>query len=312
MNPVEPTALEVLRVMAARFKSVQAAEILEQIVSPGGKSVAPGPREGYTPEQLSFLSAGYLKMTISALTTAFNLEFGTTKTPGQIKSTLQNHKIRCGRRHGERQYPESLIFSPEQVQFLRAGYKDYTVQELTALFNAKFCGNHHTGRIKSFLSNHGVISGRTGCFEKGSVSWNKGKKGYMGANATSFKKGQLPHNHKRLWTERISKDGYVEISVPEVNPHTGFPQRYRMKHVWLWEVHNGPVPPGSIVVFRDGNKGNIALENLMLVTRAELLSMNLHGYQSTPDELKPAVLVLAKLETKGAFRLRPARGRSTN
>jgi hypothetical protein len=41
----------------------------------------------------------------------------------------------------------------------------------------------------------------------------------------------------------------------------------------------------------------------------ELLSLNLHGYKDSPEELKPSVLALAKIEAKARIRTHPARGR---
>ena len=43
---------------------------------------------------------------------------------------------------------------------------------------------------------------------------------------------------------------------------------------------------------------NNALENLMLVTRAELLALNQYNYKEAPDEVKPTLLAMIKLETK--------------
>jgi hypothetical protein len=50
-------------------------------------------------------------------------------------------------------------------------------------------------------------------------------------------------------------------------------------------------------MFRNGDRTDICIENLELVSRAELLRLNQHGYKDMPDELKPSVLGLAKLET---------------
>ena len=133
----------------------------------------------------------------------------------------------------------------------------------------------------------------------------------MGSNATSFKKGNRPHNHKPLWSERVGKDGYIEMSVPERNPYTGFPTRFKHKHLWIWEQANGLKPKGTAVIFKDGDNRNLAIDNLLLVTRAELLTMNLHGYKDQPDELKPSVLALAKVEAKAGIRTRPGRGRKS-
>lgn len=262
----------------------------------------------YTAEQLDFLRAGYAVMAVRDLCPAFNARFGTGKTCDQIRSALKNHGITCGRKPGERKMP-CRLYTPEQVQFLRENYRGRSVAELAALYNDHFGENKTQRQIKAAVKNRGIVSGCSCRFEAGSTPWNKGKKGYMGANATSFKKGNLPHNHQPLWSERIGKDGYIEMSVPERNPYTGFPTRYKHKHVWIWEQANGKRPRGTAVIFKDGNIRNFDLDNLLLVTRAELLAMNLHDYKNQPEELKPSVLALARMEAKAGIRTRPARGR---
>jgi hypothetical protein len=88
------------------------------------------------------------------------------------------------------------------------------------------------------------------------------------------------------------------MKVPERNPYTGFPTRYKAKHVWIWEQANGPVPEGHVVAFRDSDRMNICLENLMLVPRAELLDMNRMKYRESHPDIKPSIRALAKLNTK--------------
>ncbi|MCK4789229.1 MAG: HNH endonuclease [Desulfobacteraceae bacterium] len=144
-------------------------------------------------------------------------------------------------------------------------------------------------------------SGKTGRFQAGHVPWNDGTKGQglTGANRKSFKKGNVPANRKPLWTERVCpKDGFILMKVPERNPYTGFSTRYKHKHVYIWEQEHGPVPKGMVVAFIDGDKTNCEPENLMLISRAELLALNQHGYKNMPDELKPNVLALSKLQAK--------------
>ena len=201
-------------------------------------------------------------------------------------------------------------YTPEQLQFLRDNYVSLSRRNLTAAFNTRYGMAKTERRIVSTLKNHGFKSGREGFFVKGFTPWNKGTKGYTGANRTSFKAGHVPRNKRRLWSERISMDGYIEISVPERNPHTGAPTRFRQKHVWLWEMNYGPVPKGHALAFRDGNRQNCVIENLMMVSRAEFLCLNLHGYNGTKAELKSSVLALAKLEAKAGVRTRPGRGRA--
>ena len=253
----------------------------------------------YTAEQIEFMRTGYLSMNIRSLTLAFNTQFGVDKTEVAIKSALQNHRIFCRRKHKDRLISRLRIYTTEQAQFLRDNYAGRSIAELTAIFNDRFGTDKSVRQIKTFVHNRGITSGRTGYFKKDHKPWNTGTKGLTGTNATSFKKGHVPANRKPLGSERTcSNDGFILIKIAEQDPHTGFPTRYKHKHVHIWEQAHGPIPEGMIVAFRDGDKLNIEPENLMLISRAELLRLNQHDYKNTPDELKPNVLALSKLEVK--------------
>jgi len=254
----------------------------------------------YTTKHLDFLRTGYLSMNIRDLAKAINKHFGLNKTEGEIKSALQNHKIRCGRAHKDRLINRYRLFSDEQNKYLKENYTGRSVAELTDLFNDKFGTYMKKSQIKTAVKNRKLISGRTGCFPKGHKSWNTGTKGLCKPNSGSFKKGSVPANLKPLGSEKICpRDGYVLMKVPEQDPHTGFSTRWKHKQVHVWEQNNGPVPDGFAVLLKDGDRLNCDdPDNLILVSRAELLRLNKHGYKDTPDELKPSVLVLAKLEVK--------------
>lgn len=204
---------------------------------------------------------------------------------------------------------KAFRYTPEHKAFLKDGYASLSLPSLTEAFNAKFGMSMSEMQIRACLRNHRIRSGRTGFFTKGNRPWNTGVKGRTPPNSGQFKPGNMPKNKRRLWSERISKDGFVEISVPERNPHTDEPTRFKQKHVWLWEGHHGPVPKDHALIFKDGNRLNCEIGNLMLVTRAELLCLNLHNYRATNPELRPSVLALAKVEAKARIRTRPGRGR---
>lgn len=253
----------------------------------------------YTEEHVEFLRAGYQSMNTHDLTREFNKRFKTKKTETAIKTALSNRKIVCGRHQRDRLISRWWLFNPEQVQFLKDNYAGRSIAEMTDIFNAKFKTKMKRSQIKTAISNRHITSGRTGRFEKGSVSWNKGKKGFMGPNRTSFKKGNTPANHRSVGSERIcSKDGYILIKVDEPDPHFGFPTRWKHKHIHLWEQENGPVPDGFVLKFKDGDILNIDPKNLMLIPQALNLRLNQHGYNEMPDELKPSILALAELEVK--------------
>lgn len=142
--------------------------------------------------------------------------------------------------------------------------------------SAEYLAGVHSKRFKS-----GEAGKRTQ-FKKGQKPWNKGKKGLMlSGPETQFKPGHVPHNTQPVGSERIcSKDGYLIRKVRD----TGVKRNdWAPVHIWTWEQHNGPVPDGHIVVFRDGNKQNIVIENLELITRAE--NMRRNSYHNYPKEI---------------------------
>lgn len=185
--------------------------------------------------------------------------------------------------------------------------------------HAEFCQLFH--RTDVSLSNYsslckrfGWMTGRTGRYERGTVPANKGKTMPYNANSarTRFKKGQSPPNTKYLGHERVSKDGYVEICIDQVNPHTGYKHRYVQKHRYLWERENGPVPSGLCLKCLDGNKQNTDPSNWLAIPRALLPFLNGHRgphYDAATPEAKPAILTLARLKharfSKGRSDLAP-------
>ncbi|MBU2963361.1 HNH endonuclease [Citreicella sp. C3M06] len=156
--------------------------------------------------------------------------------------------------------------------------------------------------FNSLCKRKGWMTGRTGRIEKGAESWNKGKKMPFNENSvrTQFKKGKVPHTHRGAGHERIcSKDGYVIMIVDEVNPYTGAPTRPIHKHRYLWQKANGPVPAGHRLKCLDGDKTNCAPSNWEAVPYALAPRLNGRfgrGYDDAPAELKPTIMLTAKLE----------------
>jgi hypothetical protein len=155
--------------------------------------------------------------------------------------------------------------------------------------------------IKALCTRRGWKTGRTGCFEKGHAPVNKGRTGFVapGSEKGWFRKGNVPHTARGAGHESICKDGYVWLIVNETNPHTGAPTRRVMKHKWLWERANGPVPEGHALKCLDGDKTNTDPSNWIPVPRAimpRLAGRWSRNYDSAPEELKPTLLAIAKLE----------------
>lgn len=160
---------------------------------------------------------------------------------------------------------------------------------------------------KSLCTRRGWATGRDGRIEKGSVSWNKGKKmppgkggNHSNARKTHFKpgvrQGVATKLYKPIGTERVSKDGYLERKI-----HDGMPlqSRWRAVHLIRWEEKNGKLPKGMCLKRLDDNRQNTDPDNWVAIPRGALPFLNGHrgyNYEKMPEELKPSVLALARLK----------------
>lgn len=196
-----------------------------------------------------------------------------------------------------------ISYLPQELAWIEAR-KEMSRRELWELFRAYWQRDDVSlHNFKALCKRKGFMTGRTGYFVKGQEAHNKGKpfKGARHPNSvgSQFKKGDKPGNLQPLWSERPAKGGYVEIKVPERNPYTGHATRFRMKHVWLWEQENGPVPEGHALKSLDGDKTNTDPSNWEAVPRAllpRLSGRHRIAYDTAPAELKPTLLAVAKLE----------------
>lgn len=135
----------------------------------------------------------------------------------------------------------------------------------------------------------GRTTGRQGTgtrFVKGQPAWNKGTHFMAGGRSaqTRFKKGQMPKNWKPLGSERISKNGYLQRKMTD----TGYPPHdWVGVHIIVWVQHHGAVPKGHAVVFKDGDKRHITIDNLDMISRRDLMLRN--SIHHLPDDLKQVI-----------------------
>lgn len=177
-------------------------------------------------------------------------------------------------------------------QFILDNYKGRYNQELADLFNQKFNTNITSRTIKSYKANNKLNSGLTGKFRKGQTPHNKGKKMpkevYEKVKHTMFAKGNVPPNHRPVGSERISKDGYIEVKVAE-------PNKWRLKQRVVYEEAKGKIPEGCPIIFLDGNKRNFDIDNLRCITRSELLYLNCNGLNNS-NEITETGILMARLD----------------
>ena len=189
---------------------------------------------------------------------------------------------------------------PDEVKkFIEENVKGITSAELTERVNKQFGTTYGANHIRAYMKNHGLKNELNTTFKKGQEAHNKGKKGEYasGCEKSWFKKGQMPSNHKPIGSERVdSKDGYILIKTAE-------PRTWRHKHRVIWEKHNGPIPNGCVVIFLDGDKSNLDINNLGLISRSELKIMNINGLIYDNAEVTRAGIMIAKvIDTKNKRR----------
>lgn len=177
-------------------------------------------------------------------------------------------------------------------QFILDNYKGRYNQELADLFNQKFNTNVTSRTIKSYKANNKLNSGLSGKFRKGQAPHNKGKKMpkevYEKVKHTMFAKGNVPPNHRPVGSERISKDGYIEVKVAE-------PNKWRLKQRVVYEEAKGKIPEGCTIILLDGNKRNFDIDNLRCITRSELLYLNCNGLNNS-NEITETGILMARLD----------------
>lgn len=143
-------------------------------------------------------------------------------------------------------------------------------------------------QVKSFCANRKLRNGRDCRFKSGQVPFNKGKKGVNGASSTTFKKGHRPQTWRPVGSERVNREGLIEVKVAE-------PRTWRSKQRVLWEALHGPVPKGHVVLFADRNPRNFAPENLIAVSRGELAVLNKFKLIKTDTDLTQTGITVANL-----------------
>lgn len=197
-------------------------------------------------------------------------------------------------------------YSPAEIAWLR----DNCLMEINAwcaAFLKAFGRDDVTpAKLHSLRKRMGWKTGRTGHFEKGGVSHNKGKicppgRGgrHPNAQATQFRKGLVPINYRGPGHESTDDDGYCWIIIDQTNPWTGAATTRVQKHRWLWEQANGPVPEGQVLKCLDGNKSNSDPSNWKLIPIGLLPRLNGKSgrrYDHAPAELKPTIMAVAQLE----------------
>jgi hypothetical protein len=182
-------------------------------------------------------------------------------------------------------------YTDAERQFIKDNVEGRSNKELAEMFNKHFNLDMTADKIRAYKKNKKLRSGMDGRFKKGHVSPNKGVKGLHKVGPSGFKKGNKPHNYMPIGSERISGEGYIYVKI-------GDPGIWKSKHTIIWEEENGPIPKGHVLIFADGNRLNVKLDNLLLVTKTQLSIMNQKKLIQADADLTRTGAIIASLYHK--------------
>ena len=175
-------------------------------------------------------------------------------------------------------------WTESEMQALARLYPDTSNEVLGRVFGRPAMAIGLKARSIGLKKSDRFMAEGAGRIKPGQTPWNKGVKGSTGTQeacrATQFKPGRAPQdapNYRPVGSLRITKDGYLEQKVTDdqgVYPA----RRWVALHRIVWERENGQVPPGHIVVFRQGllttDPDLITVDRLECITRSENMQRN--------------------------------------
>ena len=200
-----------------------------------------------------------------------------------------------GRPKGSKGKRKQHKWTDEEKEYLALIVKGSTYKEITKKMNDKFEYNFSEEQVKGMMYRNKLTTGTGGYFKKGSIPWNKGTKGLTKANKTSFKKGTIPPNQVPIGTESITKGGYIKVKVGE-------PNKWKLKQRYIYEQHYGEIPNNYNIIFADGNKMNFDIDNLIAVSKSEMLILNNNNLRFEDKELTKVGVNIAKVIDKAKKR----------
>ena len=188
-----------------------------------------------------------------------------------------------------------IRYTEEEKQFFREFIPGHSYKHIAEEFTRRF-RPITSDQARAFCKNNKIRTGRTGRFRRGMPTWNKGKHYQAGGRCveTQFKKGHIPANWKPVGSERVNVDGYVEIKIRE-------PNKWTLKHRHVWQQHYGDIPKGNMIVFKDGNRLNTDIDNLMMISNGLNARLSNLGLQNAREAgaLEEAVMTAKIAERIG-------------
>lgn len=176
------------------------------------------------------------------ITDALNEKFQTDVPKWKVEYFLSDNKITTG-------YSTGHKYTKDEISFLEAYAPVHSLNEIQLAFNDKFKLNIKKSALSQCLLRKNIKPGIT----------------------TRFKKNQVPKNKRPIGFESIQKGSN---GIKYVFIKTELPDKWEMKHLFVYKNAYGQIPENSTVIFLDGNTLNTNLDNLMAIDKRIHAIMN--------------------------------------
>lgn len=231
---------------------------------------------------------------------------------GTNAQSIKNKACNLGLRKAARR----MAWTPEADQLLRALYPNTLshklAEQLGCDVESVFARAHKIGlrkrpgwmkHVAQLDADARRARAKASGFKPGHKPWNTGLKGFSapGRSAeTRFKPGRPADqaaNYRPIGSEKYCPKRKTLVRKVTDDPVLKPVNRWRPVHRMVWEAANGPVPAGSIVIFKRGMKtlvsAEITLDRLELVTLRENMARN--TVHNLPTPLKGLIRARATL-----------------
>lgn len=158
-------------------------------------------------------------------------------------------------------------YTEEEYQFVIDYYPTHSRTETAAAMSERF-GKQYTDRTVKYIANiHGVKT----------------------VNSGKFKKGNMPHNTKKIGSEMDAAD-CIRVKTGE--------GKWERKSRVVWREAYGEIPEGYVIMHLDGNCLNSNLDNLIMVKSSIALKLNASKMLYKDRELTEAAIAYWELRSK--------------
>lgn len=179
------------------------------------------------------------------------------------------------------------VFTSEMINFISshgAEPRSWITDKLNEMFSLSLTRK----QVQAKCNELGLVAKDNGQRKRGVPSWNKGIPNSTGISSTRFKKGHNLSERVQFGYESV-QGGFLMIKSHKNKP-------MRLKHHVVWEQHNGDIPIDSMVCFKDKDRMNCSIDNLILMTKAESIRLSQSFIKYSTPETHESCILLAKLK----------------